>query len=200
MYNVILDDLADSVIINGTEYPVRTDFKSWLEFNRALLSQEITPTSILSAFNAVLEYIPDEEPKATADALIAFMNMEQVEDKDPDAPVLMRDVMEREEKPRDPVVLDYDFDAGYIFAGFVQQYGINLREVNLHWYEFRALFNGLSKDTKIIEIIGYRAVMDAEYSKMSKSERAHIKKMKEIFALPDRRTKDEIENDFANGL
>lgn len=37
---------------------------------------------------------------------------------------------------------DYEFDAPEIFASFLMLYGIDLFEVSLHWWTFRALFAG----------------------------------------------------------
>lgn len=41
---------------------------------------------------------------------------------------------------------DFDVDADYIFAAFVQQYRVDLTKIRMHWFKFLALFKGL-KDT-----------------------------------------------------
>lgn len=53
---------------------------------------------------------------------------------------------------------DFTQDSKYIYAGFMQCYGINLFEYKnkLHWWEFNALFQGLSRDTRIMQIIDIR--------------------------------------------
>lgn len=38
--------------------------------------------------------------------------------------------------------LDYEFDAPEIYASFMQLYGIDLYEWELHWWQFRALLSG----------------------------------------------------------
>lgn len=53
------------------------------------------------------------------------------------------------------IVLDYDADADYIYAAFMEQYGINLITARLHWYEFTALLHGLH-DTELNRIIAAR--------------------------------------------
>ena len=34
------------------------------------------------------------------------------------------------------------YDSPYIYADFMREYGINLSTAELHWFEFRALFDG----------------------------------------------------------
>ena len=93
-------------------------------------------------------------------------------------------------------IYSYEYDADYIYSAFMQQYNIDLTEIEyLHWWKFRALFEGLNKDTKIVEIMGYRA-MDLSKIK-DKKEKNFYKKMKELYALPDMRTTLQKEQDFA---
>jgi hypothetical protein len=199
MANVILDNLPNCIVIDGEEIPIYTDFKNWLEFNRVLNKRELMRDDIVEAFSWVLPEFPQVDADLVADELIKFMVQEEEEEKRDDEPLLMKDVVEVEE-PYKPPVFDYDFDSGYVYSAFLQQYGINLRHTDMHWFEFKALFNGLTDNVKLTKIIGYRAVGGAEYGQMSKSERKHINEMKKIYALPDKRTQEEKEADFVNGL
>lgn len=93
-------------------------------------------------------------------------------------------------------IYSYEYDADYIYSAFMQQYKMDLTEIEyLHWWKFRALFEGLNKDTKIVEIMGYRA-MDLSKIK-DKKEKKFYKNMKELYALPDMRTTLQKEQDFA---
>lgn len=53
-------------------------------------------------------------------------------------------------------VLDFDIDADYIWASFMQVYGIDLQECELHWHKFTVLLNAMPQDTMISSIISYR--------------------------------------------
>ena len=55
-------------------------------------------------------------------------------------------------------VIDFEKDTDYIFASFQQAYNINLykEQGKLHWYEFKALLNGLPSDTMMQRIIQIR--------------------------------------------
>ena len=96
-------------------------------------------------------------------------------------------------------IYSYEFDDELIYDAFRDQYGINLQEIPfLHWWEFKAMFNGLKKDNLIVEIMGYRA-MDTSKIK-DKEERKRYEKLKKQYALPDMRTIEEKEADFASAF
>ena len=62
-------------------------------------------------------------------------------------------------------VLDFQQDAEYIYAAFLQAYGIDLfrcqdrpgNTQTLHWWQFTALLASLPSDTRLSEIVGIRA-------------------------------------------
>lgn len=93
-------------------------------------------------------------------------------------------------------IYSYEFDDEYIYSAFMQQYNIDLQDIeNLHWWKFKALFSGLSENTKIVEIMGYRAINLKKIE--DKEKRNKYKKLKELYALPDMRSREEKERDFA---
>lgn len=91
-------------------------------------------------------------------------------------------------------IYSYEFDDKYIYSAFLEQYGIDLTETDMHWWKFKALFSSLSEDTKFVQIMRYRAT---DLSKIkSKEEKDFYKKMKKLYALPDMRTQEQKEKDF----
>lgn len=75
----------------------------------------------------------------------------------------------------------FEADMGYIAAAFMEQYGIDLWSVEyMHWWKFRALFNGLH-DTKFNEICSYRV---ADTSDFGDRLRERYEDMAEYYALP----------------
>lgn len=96
-------------------------------------------------------------------------------------------------------IYSYEFDDNYIYSAFLQQYNINLNSIKyLHWWEFKALFEGLNDECQIVKIMGYRAI---DLGKIKdKEERARYKKLKKIYALPDMRTQEQKEADFGNAF
>lgn len=96
-------------------------------------------------------------------------------------------------------IYSYEFDDKYIYSAFMEQYKIDLQEIEyMHWWKFRALFDGLSEDTEIVKIMGYRSV---NLSQIKDTERRnYYKKMKRLYALPDTRTLEEKETEFARNF
>lgn len=81
--------------------------------------------------------------------------------------------------------VDFKQDAAFIYAAFRQCYGIDLlgKDSRLHWWSFIALFNGLSDDTKIMQIISIRARPMPKPTKYNAEERAQLAKLKQEYKL-----------------
>lgn len=75
-------------------------------------------------------------------------------------------------------------DAEYIFASFMQAYGIDLVEQQgkLHWFKFQALLAGLPENTKFRQVVSIRM-----WKKPSKSdtEESQMRELQEIYKLAD---------------
>ena len=96
-------------------------------------------------------------------------------------------------------IYSFEHDADLIYAAFRDQYGLDLNEINyLHWFKFKAMFEGLKGDNKICEIMGYRAVNVNKIK--DKDEQKRYKDLQREYALPDIRTEEEKEQDFANSF
>ena len=57
-----------------------------------------------------------------------------------------------------------------------------MQEADLHWWKFKAMFQGLKSDNRIVEIMGYRAMEIP--SKMSREQKEFYRKMKKQYAIP----------------
>jgi hypothetical protein len=95
-------------------------------------------------------------------------------------------------------IYSFEHDADYIYSAFLEQYGIDLNETKMHWWKFRTLFNGINENTLFSKITGYRS-MNLEDIK-DKEQKKYYEKMKRLYALPDNRTIEQKESDFANAL
>ena len=68
----------------------------------------------------------------------------------------------------------------------------------LHWFKFKAMFEGLKSDNKICEIMGYRAI---DINKIKdKDEKKKYRSLQRQYALPDNRTQEEKEQEFAEAF
>lgn len=129
--------LPEAVEVDGSLYPINTSFKYFLRFLELLADKETKPQD----FDFIYKLEKPQNRESGLLALIQFCNPPQA------LPRITGGSSER--------ATDYAIDADYIYAAFLEQYGIDLVESDMHWYKFQALFRGLY-DTKLNEIIGYR--------------------------------------------
>jgi hypothetical protein len=109
------------------------------------------------------------------------------------------DNKKKSKQQREDKIYDYEYDDQYILSAFIETYQMDLQEIDyLHWWKFKSMFNSLNKNTKFVEIMGYRAI---DLSKIKdKEEKARYKKLKKIYKLPDMRTEAQKESDFGNAF
>lgn len=171
---LLTGDLPDTVSVAGAEYPIRTDFRVSIEFE--LLVQNHNVQEKDKTLQALRLYYPQfpKDIKEACEKLIWFYRCgkEEAEQDDSDP------------EPADSRrVYDFSYDSDYIYAAFLEQYGVDLADVkHLHWWKFRAMFWGLSEDCEFVKIMGYRGMKIP--SKMPKEQKAFYRKMKRIYALP----------------
>lgn len=83
-------------------------------------------------------------------------------------------------------VLDFEEDGDYIFASFMQDYQIDLIEEQgkLPWKKFMYLFNGLSEQTKIRQVMRIRSMDIPQYNGKNGKQIQEIQDLKSYYALP----------------
>jgi len=94
---------------------------------------------------------------------------------------------DNEESLPDIPVFNFTIDAERIYASFLFDYGINLFEQQgkMQWDEFKALFDNLSEKSPMKTAIHYRTCEIPKKDKNNAEERKRIKKMKELYELPE---------------
>ena len=182
--NLLIDKLP-------TDYEglkINTNFRSFILFELLMQDNEISQKDKILL---TLSYFFDERPKDVKKAIEGVLWFYRCGEK------------EKHSKSggdgKQKQIYSFEHDAKYIYSAFLDQYGIDLNEIDyLHWFKFRALFEGLKSDNKICEIMGYRAI---DLNKIKdKEEKKKYRKLQREFALPDNRSKKEKEQDFANSL
>lgn len=83
-------------------------------------------------------------------------------------------------------ILDFEEDGDYIYASFMQDYGIDLIEEQgrLPWKKFLYLFNGLSADTKIKQVMRIREMEVPKFNGKNAKQIQEINELKSYYALP----------------
>ena len=95
-------------------------------------------------------------------------------------------------------IYSFEQDDFLIYSAFMEQYGIDLNETKLHWWKFKAMFDGLNDNILFSKVMGYRSI---DLSKIQdKKQREHYANLQKHWALVDNRSVEEKESDFANAL
>lgn len=97
-------------------------------------------------------------------------------------------------------IFDFEQDAGYIYASFLSDYGLDLygQQGRLHWWAFVQLFRGLSEGAKIVQVMQIRAKPIPAPTKHNAEERAQLARLEAQYAL--KVSEKERERNFAAGL
>lgn len=189
--NLLLDDI-DYIVQNRVKIPFNTDFRGCILFELLmqdnLIRDEIKIKEALNLFYPKQELIKDI--KQAIDDILWFYKMDKEENVDKKS---------KKEEKETKQIYSYEFDNELIYDAYMDQYKINLQRIPyLHWWEFRAMFDGLKEDNKIVEIMGYRA-MDISKIK-DKEEKKYYKKLQQQYSLPDMRTTEQKEADFGKAF
>lgn len=90
-------------------------------------------------------------------------------------------------------ILDFEEDGEYIYASFMQDYGVDLINMQgkLSWRKFIALFEGLSDDTKIKKVMKIRSMEPPLFNGRNQKQIQDILELKSYYALPIRRGGDQ---------
>lgn len=180
--------LPTTVEIDGTEYPINWDFRAAVQFE-ILLEEETDDAQIVFQMLSIFYGdVPENILAAVNKALEFYAGGEEKE--------------KNQEKTGKTKPYSFRVDWDYLYAAFLEQYGIDLQDAPLHWWKFRAMFQSLSSNTKFGEIVGYRTIQLS--GKMSREHRDFYRKMKKEYALPKANSKEqkrveEIRQKLKNG-
>lgn len=170
-----------------TGLKIRTDFRESIKFELLMQDNRINDNEkIPMALNLYYYEVPNDIVKAIEDMLWFYRCGKEIKTS-------------QKETSEAKQIYSYEFDDELIYSAFKDQYNIDLNSIKyLHWWKFKAMFEGLKQDNKIVEIMGYRAI---DLGKIKdKEEKARYKKLKKIYALPDMRTQEQKEADFGKAF
>lgn len=188
MINLLLNDIEE-IVKDRIKIDFDTDFRTSVTFE--IMMQNPKYSDKAKTFQALNLFYPEineiKDFKKAIDDIIWFYSCGKSEEK-----TSQKEKTNRKNKQ----IYSYVFDNDLIYSAFKNQYNIDLEEIDyLHWWKFKAMFNGLKADNKIVEIMGYRSIELSEIK--DKEMRKHYKKLQQIYKLPDMRTEEQKESDFA---
>ena len=175
MKNFLICELPTSAVIQGKEYTIASDFRDMLELEAILNSEKNDAEKGAEALRFFFGCIPTDEESA-----VAFLGNFFACGKDTSK---KGDQVKASDGTYRPPPYSFAYDGELIYAAFLAQYGIDLKNVPyLHWWKFISLFNGLTKEHLITEVMHCRAVelrLD-----MPKERKEYYEKMQKAYALP----------------
>lgn len=190
--NLLIDLLPTTININGREYEINSDFRTSVLFE--LLMQDISiddRDKLIMGLNLYYKDIPPRRYwKEAIEKILWFYRCG-------------KDSVESKGKGKSDIrIYSFEHDDYYIYAAFLDQYGIDLQDTEyLHWWKFKAMFKSLKEDNEIVKIMGYRSM---KLSKIKdKEQKAYYTKMQNLYKLPvaknDQEKLEEIEQALLNG-
>ena len=189
MNNLLINQLPESVFIDNVEFEINTDFRICILFELLMQDDEVPDCDKL---DLAIDLFFEERPEDVEEAIDFILWFYKCGTTDQESK------KKKSTGNKKPAIYSFEHDSDYIYAAFLDQYGIDLNSDSLHWWKFKALFKALKSDNEIVKIMGYRAVeIDSD---MSKEQQKHYRELKAMYALPDNRTEEEKEADFNNSF
>lgn len=195
------DPLDDRVTIDGEGHPIYMAFDNVMNALETFDDKELSEADRLYIFLGIMLHDYDQELISVLDfetqvdvgkQIIDQINSEPIENQPVD---LEGNPMPQPKRDGEQLV-SFLFDAKYIYAAFMQAYGIDLIEQqgSLHWSKFSALLNALPDNTLMRQIIDIRKTDLNEIK--DKDEKKRIKKLKQQFSLEGKGSPDEEGGDM----
>lgn len=192
--NILIDILPTSVEINSMKYEINSDFRTSILFELLMQNEELSDEEkIIQALELYFDNIPKNIEEAIKNIQWFYSCGKYLEGHN------KSNSNKSSEKTSSTKIYDFNYDAEYIYAAFLDQYGIDLQDIEyLHWWKFKALFNSLKDDNKIVEIMGYRGmklntIKDDE-------QRKYYRKLQNIYALPVYNNEKEVQSALEEAL
>lgn len=190
--NILVDLLPTKIEIDNKKYEINSDFRTSVLFE--LLMQDDSVKKEDKIFMALQLYYP-VIPKNLNEAIEQMLWFYRCG----------KDITKSKGNGKGKSVTQiysFEYDDDYIYAAFMDQYGIDLQDIEyLHWWKFKAMFKSLKEDNEIVKIMGYRS-MDLSKIK-DKEQKSYYKKMQELYKIPVSKDEEnklkEIEEALLNG-
>ena len=189
--NLLIDLVPSSVDINGKKYEINSDFRTSILFE-LLMRDNLMQNK--DKFNIALKLYYPVIPKDSTLAIEQLLWFYRCG----------KDVVNSRGNGKgqgmgSTQIYSFEHDDDYIYAAFMDQYNIDLQDIEyLHWWKFKAMFKSLKEDNMIVKIMGYRSI-DLSQIK-DKEQKSYYKKMKEIYKIPIPQDEQEKLDEITNAL
>lgn len=172
--NILIDELPESLIIQGKRHQVNWGFRTFILIEICIFDTKLSDDERIS--NALVLFYGNNVPE---DLNQAFEKMMWFYRGGKDL---------KKEKGKGGAAgpkrcYCFEQDAPFIYSAFRTQYNLDLQDLkstDIHWWKFKAMFESLNEDLKMSKIMSYRVI---SVSGMEKEQKKFYNEMKKLYAL-----------------
>lgn len=184
--------LTDKLVIDDEEFPLNLSFDNVLRLFEMWRDEDV-PEFVKPHFGIriltgeILEdFTVEEMSEVFNEVFEEHISLSTVEDNHVEYDLAgnpMKTTASNGKQEQAPYDIRYDGD--YIYASFLQAYGIDLFDVQgeLHWKKFNALLSGLPEGTKFMEVIKIRKWKAQKGDSAEYKE--EMRRLQKDYALPN---------------
>lgn len=184
--------LTDKLVIDDEEFPLNLSFDNVLRLFEMWRDEDV-PEFVKPHFGIRIltgetleEFTVEEMSEVFNDVFEEHISLSTVEDNHVEYDLAgnpMKTTTSNGKQEQAPY--DIRFDGDYIYASFLQAYGIDLFDVQgeLHWKKFNALLSGLPEGTKLMEVIKIRKWKPQKGDSAEYKE--EMRRLQKDYALPN---------------
>ena len=186
--NMLIDLMPTSVKIDNVEYKINSDFRTSILFEMMMLDDSIgNSKKPMKALQLYYPVIPPDKNKAIDKLKWFYRCGKDIKNSNGTG------------GGKTEQIYSYEFDDDYIYSAFIDQYGVDLQDIEyLHWWKFKAMFKALKDDNMLVKIMGYRSI-DLNSIK-DKEQKAYYRRMKKLYAIPHSKEEEEKINAIEEAL
>lgn len=205
--NILLNKLPQSVNIGGFEVQINSNFKTSINFEELLNKYDLDKEEEQREFynEGLRLYYPLLSKNFNSLKVEEKILFNHIVDNSSEAINKMlwfykcgKEFKENKEGKSAVDIYSFEHDAETIYSAFLDQYGIDLQEIDyLHWWKFKALFRALKDDNEISKIMSIRAM---DINSLSKEQKEHYRKLKKIYEIPKDKKLVKADDDLTKAL
>ena len=184
--------LTDTLVIDDEEFPLNLSFDNVLRLFEMWRDEDV-PEFVKPHFGIRIltgetleDFTVEEMSEVFNEVFEEHISLSTVEDNHVEYDLAgnpMKTTASNGKQEQAPYDIRYDGD--YIYASFLQAYGIDLFDVQgkLHWKKFNALLSGLPEGTKFMEVIKIRKWKPQKGDSAEYKE--EMRRLQKDYALPN---------------
>lgn len=184
--------LTDTLVIDDKEFPLNLSFDNVLRLFEMWRDEDV-PEFVKPHFGIRIltgenleDFTVEEMSEVFNEVFEEHISLSTVEDNHVEYDLAgnpMKTTASNGKQEQAPY--DIRFDGDYIYASFLQAYGIDLFDVQgkLHWKKFNALLSGLPEGTKFMEVIKIRKWKPQKGDSAEYKE--EMRRLQKDYALPN---------------